>query len=377
MKRVLFIENRPDYGLGGIENYNQKLIKILKQNFPNVIIDKCNLLNTFDKNDDDLENTNKFKSTKHTKWISNIKNQFIFNCLIGFHLISFRKLVYRLVEQNHYDLIIDSTITFFKKLKDNSNYYWVQHVTPEYYDFSCMKNKFARSITFLASRLFGMRNPIKQNHNIIVYDKKNLEVAKSLNPTINATDINLSYKVPNLVITKDDIKDRKGIIYLGRINQEQKNISFLSKLNNQLQIIDFYGAGDSKYTNKLGNFYKGSVENSHVGAIISKYKYCILLSNYEGFSFSLVEALSYGVPIIVLDTFCSASYLVDNDSNGLLINRNESLSVIEQKIIDLLNISEDKYFALCKNAYNFAKQNLTDETFDKKWLVIFNKYLKE
>ena len=242
----------------------------------------------------------------------------------------------------------------------------MQHVTPEYYDFECMKNKFLRSITFLASRLFGIRNPIKQNHNIIVYDKKNLEVAKILNPDINATDINLSYNVPNLDLKKEDIKNRKGIIYLGRINQEQKNISFLNKINQKLQIIDFYGAGNQKYTDKLGSFYKGEVENNDVGTVISKYKYCILLSNYEGFSFSLVEALSYGVPIIVLNTFCSASYLVDNNSNGLLINKNDSLLKIEQKIIDLLNISEDKYFEFCKNAYRFAKQNLTDDIFNKK-----------
>ena len=376
MKKILFIENRPDYGLGGIENYNKKLIKILKHNFPNVIIDKCNLLNTFDDEHKDLNN-NEFKSTKYTNWISNIENPILFNLMIGFHLISFRKLVYQLVEQNHYNLIIDSTITYFRKLKNNPNYYWVQHITPEYYDFECMKNKFLRSITFLASRLFGIRNPIKQNHNIIVYDKKNLEVAKILNPGINATDINLSYNVPNLDLKKEDIKNRKGIIYLGRINQEQKNISFLNKINKKLQIIDFYGAGNQKYTDKLGSFYKGAVENNDVGTVISKYKYCILLSNYEGFSFSLVEALSYGVPIIVLNTFCSASYLVDNNSNGLLINKNDSLLKIEQKIIDLLNISEDKYFEFCKNAYRFAKQNLTDDIFNKKWLNIFNKYLKE
>ena len=65
MKKILFIENRPDYGLGGIENYNKKLIKILKHNFPNVIIDKCNLLNTFDDEHKDLNN-NEFKSTKYT-----------------------------------------------------------------------------------------------------------------------------------------------------------------------------------------------------------------------------------------------------------------------------------------------------------------------
>lgn len=120
-KRILLIERKPDYGLGGVEKYNAKLVSIIKSNFPEVEIDKCCLLDTFNEN---KETDDEIFTTRHTKFISKLekKHKFLFYCLIGFHVFFFRKKVYKLIKKNNYDLIIDSTITYFEKLENKDNF---------------------------------------------------------------------------------------------------------------------------------------------------------------------------------------------------------------------------------------------------------------
>lgn len=92
----------------------------------------------------------------------------------------------------------------------------------------------------------------------------------------------------------------------------------------------------------------------------------IVMSNYEGFSYSLVQALSYGLPIIVLDNYASAKFLVNNNKNGFLLSPNQSLDEYVKKIKDICAISNEQYLQLSLNAYQFAKENLSDKQFEEK-----------
>lgn len=121
MKRVLLIENRPDYGMGGIETYNRTLCKILDENFKNIRIDRVALLPS--------ENINNFKLIKKYYYVFNPNKNYRksdgnYNYFkIAFLFQKFRNLVYKLYNTNHYNLIIDSTITTFRKFYDLPFYY--------------------------------------------------------------------------------------------------------------------------------------------------------------------------------------------------------------------------------------------------------------
>ena len=92
----------------------------------------------------------------------------------------------------------------------------------------------------------------------------------------------------------------------------------------------------------------------------------IMMSNYEGFSYSLAQALSYGLPIIVLDTYASAKFLVNNKQNGFLLQPNQSVKTYVKQIKDIYNISNSQYLQLSLNAYKFAQDNLSNKQFEEK-----------
>ncbi|MBO7043970.1 hypothetical protein J6W34_05465 [bacterium] len=120
-KKILIIENRPDYGLGGVENYNTILLNILKTNFNNVIVHKACLLDIFN-NMQNKKIPDEIFHIKGTETLTKNENKIAFKLKIGFHIKKFRKLIYKLENQFHYDLIIDSTITYYEKFKNKNNF---------------------------------------------------------------------------------------------------------------------------------------------------------------------------------------------------------------------------------------------------------------
>ena len=88
----------------------------------------------------------------------------------------------------------------------------------------------------------------------------------------------------------------------------------------------------------------------------------ILYSNFEGFPFSLVESLSQGVPIIVKDSFLSASYLCRKNTGLLLPNKNDVVSDISL-IREFIKINNSKYHQLEINCLEFYNSNLSMKSF--------------
>lgn len=379
MKRILLIENRPDFGMGGVENYNCKLCNILKLYFPNVIIDKAALLPAENgKNPALLKEYyyvfNKFENYRNKKGNLNFYK-------ISFLFCKFRSLIYSLENKYHYNLIIDSTVTSFKKFCNKSFYFWIQHNTPSFYSLNYIKNRWIRWLFLFAERFFGVFNNLKYAKNLVLYDEFNFEeVKKNRKTSFNGYIIPLSHSMPlNMEeILVKSVKNKKRILYFGRIDDSQKNIRLLISINNLIHLIDFYGRGDQKLINELGNSYKGFLDSTdNLENLLIQYKYMILMSNYEGFSFSLVQALCYGLPIIIRNTFTSAQFLINNNKNGFLLKPNLTVAEYSKKIMDIYQIKDNEYLKLSKNAYEFAKNNLSNQKFNENWLKIFHKFLDE
>lgn len=219
-------------------------------------------------------------------------------------------------------------------------------------------------------KCFGIKNNTLYVRNLILYDQYNYDEIKINRFTpFNACIIPLSTQIPydfDQILTKC-ADSRKRILYFGRIDNEQKNICLLNRINKNLNLIDFYGRGDKNWIKILGSSYKGFINDiNNIKNLLTKYKFMILMSNYEGFSYSLVQALSYGLPIIVLDSYASAKFLVNNNKNGFLLEPNKSIDEYVKEIKKIYNIQNKEYLQLSLNAYNFAKSNLSDKQFEER-----------
>ena len=88
-----------------------------------------------------------------------------------------------------------------------------------------------------------------------------------------------------------------------------------------------------------------------------------MTSDTEASPFSIIAALSMGLPIIIRDTFPNAKNFVKNNYNGLIFSKNDSPKFVASEIDKLLK----NKILLNKMSYN--SNNLF---FEKYTLDIFN-----
>lgn len=376
IKKILLIEIAPDYKIGGTETYNRNLANILHIHYDDIQVDRVSLYESKKNTDANFPNDH-YYSIK--PWWLKQNHAATFNYIeLAVNVLKFRKLVYYLNSINDYDLIIDSTVTTFKKFSNLPNYFWIQHNTPQFYShdiFPTWKKYFVN----VCQSFFGIKNNLYFCKNIVLFDKYNLDyVKKNRKSSFNFYLISPSQDLPfvNYQVINDMLATRSRLVYFGRIESRQKNIKLLINLNRHLNLIDFYGSGDQELINQLGKNYKGFISPTEDKfKILNKYKYMILMSNYEGFPFSLAQSLACGLPIIIKNSFVSAASLVNKNQNGFLLNKNSSIEEYSNLIKKIYNIPLSKYSELCKNSYEYALNNLSFDIFEKKWISIFEKYL--
>lgn len=384
-KKLLIIADNPLDIVGGIETYNNELIQIISNNFDNIEIHIAILhLNELKK---PYEKYNQKNIYYHFFEYGSLISKNIFKKLV-FHFTFKKKLndfLDNLNKKYRFRIIINSTLAYFKNVSKLDNFFLIQHNDPTLYwrnKIYPIRYKFLfHTINFYLIHFEKIRNLVKKSKNIVVFDFNNYQIFKR-------------YTKSNLFIislfSKDIINDnkinlpfleRKKILYLGRISQPDKNILDLIKINKKINLIDFYGLpsftdGDFLKNILINNgWYKGyTTNNVEKFKIVNEHKFLIIYSNYEGFPFSLLEALSCGVPIIVKNSFASASYLCNKDT-GLLLSKNSNIEEDISEIIKFNNMSDNEYIKLSLSARQFYEENLTEDIFKKKWIEILKKFL--
>lgn len=85
------------------------------------------------------------------------------------------------------------------------------------------------------------------------------------------------------------------------------------------------------------------LKNEHFDALINT-------SSYEGIPVSMMEAMSFSIPVIGTDVG-GVSEIIEDKINGYLMSANPEVSEIIEKLTQLYNLNEEDYFNLRKNAY--------------------------
>ena len=134
-------------------------------------------------------------------------------------------------------------------------------------------------------------------------------------------------------------------------------------------MLEFYGDGPDegrikKIVESLGisdNVIIGGI-TSHSAQVLSKSKFFVLSSDFEGIPNALMEAMSIGLPCI--STRCrpgGAEYLIENGKNGLLVNTGDVEGLVKamNKIVNTC-VADSLGFEAKKVTEHFSEDRITD-----------------
>ncbi|MEK6659135.1 MAG: glycosyltransferase, partial [Campylobacterota bacterium] len=163
-------------------------------------------------------------------------------------------------------------------------------------------------------------------------------------------------KPNSLDMTFDVQNEKNGYIYVGRL-EESKGVYELLKVWKSLDerfILTIIGSSDVKEDlrkefNQKNIIFKGKCSRDMTLSYISKSKYLIQPSLlYETFGLTIIEAMSFGVPVIGFDIGTREDFIKEGE-NGFLCAVYDLEEVIK-KSYDFA-----KYEELSKNAIKTAK----------------------
>lgn len=214
--------------------------------------------------------------------------------------------------------------------------------------------------------------------------KKNI---LSIEPLTKVVIINNTVKIPE---EKNKFNECEfNILFLGVIIKRKGIYDLLEAISilkekEDLQRINFFIAGNgteelavkkraeelkiSKYIKFLGWI------NSEEKKKILKDTHLLVLPSYnEGLPMAILEAMSYGIPIIATNVG-DISAAVINEENGLLFNAGDIKGLVES-ISKIINLKEKEWETLSYNSKKIAKQQFSDEEYFRKFESIYKNLL--
>lgn len=176
-----------------------------------------------------------------------------------------------------------------------------------------------------------------------------------------------------LLENKEKIKNKKLII-ISRIENNQKRIDLAIKAMKKLPdfTLDIYGDGPHKEMLEQIVIEEGLEERvffrgktTKIKEALDKSSIFIMTSDSEGYPITTIEALTRGLPIVLRNTFESASDIVQN--NGILLEKEWN----EDKFVESVYKVYENYDYYSKNSIEMGKRH-TFEIIEKKWIEFLN-----
>lgn len=376
LKKVLILNSKTHTELGGIETYSHKLINLFLKNGYQVfelsqqpVVSEKKINSTLGQYI--FVNHNFYKKTKIKKTILPFYNSF----LLYITSVKVNKLHKKLVKKYKIPIVIDNNFSIKISFCKNTKYFWVQH-----FDAETIKDSFLKRII---KKILLIKNRFNFPA-IITYTQKNIDYLIK-NKLVNPKKSKIYSIVPGIIIpsnTHTHTQTSSEIAFIGRLDNNQKNIQFLNEItkvankNNEKITIHVYGNGPDKILieNNPNIILHNAFKQEHISEILSKIKVLLLPSKFEGFALVVAEALCHGIPCIVADTYLNANFLIDNSRGKLIKNFNSDEWY--KAISTIINLSKEEYKQLSNNCIKFAKEHLSLEQFENKWLKAIENELK-
>ena len=173
---------------------------------------------------------------------------------------------------------------------------------------------------------------IKNSHKFILLSPSFIPVAQSFS---RVKDRNKFLSIPNPIaisVSDEDVSKEKEIIYVGRIEYNQKRTDRVVEIWRELEPwypdwkLTIVGDGDDRddLQKRIDEY---GLKRVTITGFVNPLKYykrasiLLLTSEYEGFGLVVVEAMSQGVVPVVYHSFESVKDLIMDSHNGVLIEK--------------------------------------------------------
>lgn len=174
---------------------------------------------------------------------------------------------------------------------------------------------------------------------------------------------------------------RKSIIFVGRLDEKQKQLSHAIKVIEYLVKdgvfngweLDIYGKGESEgflkklvSDKQLNDVIKFKGLSNNMDEVYNNYDIAILTSSYEGLPLYLIEASIKGIPIVSYDCSPGISSIILDAKTGYIIEKN-NIELFAQKLKCLLT-DHNKLKSMSLATKIHARKNFSKDAILELWL---------
>lgn len=174
-----------------------------------------------------------------------------------------------------------------------------------------------------------------------------------------------------------------NILFMGRLEKRKGTYNIIESakfIQNPNIVIDLYGDGEIEKCEKLINDnnlsqkvkIKGWISGSQKEEVFQNSDVLILPSYHEGLPMSILEAMSYGLPIISTPVG-GIPEAVEDGVNGFLIQPGDSKALAEK--IDLLANDKELREKMGRESYKIAKEKFDINVIIKQLQGIYDELL--
>lgn len=203
------------------------------------------------------------------------------------------------------------------------------------------------------------------------YDVQNLTaegIKKNVSTIYNGISVPDCSKIEDIDILN---QGKKIILAIARVSPPKRTDLFID-IARLLPQYNFVWIGNQHNVTEFGELPKnchflGNIPNA--GAFCSRADLLMLTSDYEGLPMVILEAMSFGKPIIASDVG-GVSEIVHNDINGYVLKNDAN--IFAERIEHILD-NEDTYRLFCKNSHKIFKEELTLDKMVKSYYEIYKK----
>jgi len=176
---------------------------------------------------------------------------------------------------------------------------------------------------------------------------------------------------------RNDLK----ILAVGRLEKQKNYKKIIKFVGNSKFELDIFGVGsmekelkeyaESKGLNNIN--FLGSLNHNYLLDVYKKYKFYILLSDFEGNPKTLIEAMSRGCIPIVSNTK-HLTEIIEDGFNGIVVSDTSEVSI--ERFFVSKGINKEKLNTISNNAYEYAINNFSLKNIITKELELYSSLMK-